>query len=136
MGQPACSRAKAPETQRGRISSPVSGARVMSLHAGSTQRASAISAPGTISTPSGRCSGNRSASTCRPGSFAARARTGTCAKGELPLSQSFRHQNILGNVHAGRLVWETKMARRRVVLEISGAGWIHGLNLLAPDRGP
>ncbi len=63
-------------------------------------------------------------------------RPGTCAKGELPLSQSFRHQDILGNADTGRLVWEAKIARRRVVLEISGAGWIHGLNLLAPDRGP
>ncbi len=63
-------------------------------------------------------------------------RPGTGAKGELPLSQSFRHQDILGNADTGRLVWEAKIARRGVVLEISGAGWIHGLNLLAPDRGP
>ena len=62
-------------------------------------------------------------------------RPGTCAKGELPLDQSFRHQSILGNVYTGRLVEETEIAgRRAVVPEISGTSWIYGLNTLVLDH--
>jgi proline racemase len=68
--------------------------------------------------------------------------TGTCAKmavlhakGELPLNQDFRHQGILGNIYAGRLVEETHIGGvRAVVPTLTGTSWICGLNTIVLDH--
>jgi proline racemase len=67
--------------------------------------------------------------------------TGTCAKmatlhakGELALSQPFRHEGILGNVYTGELVEEVAMHdRTAVVPTISGQAWITGFSTWVLD---
>ena len=67
--------------------------------------------------------------------------TGTCArmaamyaKGELKLTQPFRHQGLLGVVYKGELVEETEIGGRKAVIPtIAGESWIYGYGNLVLD---
>jgi proline racemase len=67
--------------------------------------------------------------------------TGTCARmavlharGELGLDEDFRHEGILGTVFTGRLVEETAIGGRPVVIPtITGQAWITGFASYALD---
>ena len=86
----------------------------------------------------------RSAVAIRPGKID-RSPTGTAvsarlalmsAKGQLAVGQTFEAVSIIGSTFTGRIVGEAQVAARKAIVpEISGRGWITGIHqhLLDPD---